>query len=96
MLEIPRTQVHYAIDCPDKTNGHLHSLQEDPMVEGTASTPRIYAALDGRQVNDHASIVKIEGKVSNTSISIFIDLDGCQSYVFPKIVDTCKLDKVKH
>ena len=32
----------------------------------------------------------------NTSISILIDPDACQSYVSPKIVDECKLGKVKH
>ena len=41
-------------------------------------------------------MVEIEGKVSNTSISILIDPGACQSYVFPKIVDVCKLEKVKH
>ena len=41
-------------------------------------------------------MVDIEGKVSNTSISILIDPGACRSYVSPKIVDVCKLDKVKH
>ena len=41
-------------------------------------------------------MVEIEGKVSNTSISILIDTDARRSYVSPKIVDTCKLNKVKH
>ena len=43
-----------------------------------------------------ATIIKIEGKVSNTSISILIDPSACHSYVSPKIVDVCKLGKVKH
>ena len=41
-------------------------------------------------------MVEIEGKVSNNSISILIDLGAFQSYVSPKIVDVCKLDRVKH
>ena len=41
-------------------------------------------------------MVEIEGKVSNTSISILIDLDACWSYVSPKTIDVCKLNKVKH
>ena len=41
-------------------------------------------------------MVKIKGKVSNTSISILIDPSACQNYVLPKIVELCKLDKVKH
>ena len=46
---------------------------------------------------DHqATMLEIEGKVSNTSISTLIDPGACRSYVSPKIVDVCKLDKVKH
>ena len=41
-------------------------------------------------------MVEIEGKVCNTSISIQIDPGAFQSYVSPKTVDVCKLDKVKH
>ena len=33
------------------TNRVLHSLQEEPVVEDTARTPRIYAALDGQQAD---------------------------------------------
>ena len=74
----------------------MHNLQEEPMVEGIARTPRIYAALDGWQADHQATMVEIEGKVSNTSFSILIDPGSCQSYVSPKIVDVSKLDKVKH
>ena len=41
-------------------------------------------------------MVEIEGKILNTSISILNDLGTCQSYVSPKIVDVCKLGKIKH
>ena len=41
-------------------------------------------------------MVEIEGKIFNTSISIVIDPGACRSYVSPKIVDVCKLGKVKH
>ena len=43
-----------------------------------------------------ATIIKIEGKVSNTSISILIDPGAFRSYVSPKIAKLCKLDKVRH
>ena len=59
-------------------------------------TPRIYAALDGRQVNHQAMMVEIGGKILNTFVSILIDPGACRSYVAPKIVDLCKLGKVKH
>ena len=41
-------------------------------------------------------MVEIEGKVSNTFISVLIDPGSFQSYVSPKIIETCKLYKVKH
>ena len=41
-------------------------------------------------------MVEIEGNILNASISILIDPDACRSYVSPKIVDVCKLGKVKH
>ena len=41
-------------------------------------------------------MVEIEGKFSNTSISILIDPGAWQSYVSPKIFDVWKLGKVKH
>ena len=41
-------------------------------------------------------MVEIEGNISNTSISILIDLSAFPSYASPKIIDVCKLDKVKH
>ena len=39
-------------------------------------------------------MVKIEGKILNTFVSILIDPAACRSYVAPKIVDLCKLGKV--
>ena len=41
-------------------------------------------------------MVEIEGKILNTSISILIDPSACRRYVSPKIVDECKLGKLKH
>ena len=41
-------------------------------------------------------MVEIEGKILNTSVSILIDVDACHIYVAPKIIDICKLIKVKH
>ena len=65
---------HYARDCKNKTNGVLHKLQEEPTIEDITGTLWIYVALDDRQVDHQATMVEIEGKILNTSISILIDL----------------------
>ena len=88
--------LHYAQDCKNKNNGVLHNLQEEPIIEDIARTPQIYAALDGWQVDHQATMVEIEGKVLNTSVSILNDPGACRSYVAPNIVDLCKLGKVNH
>ena len=41
-------------------------------------------------------MVEIVGKILYTSISILIDPGAYQSYVSPKTIDVCKLDKAKH
>ena len=87
---------YFGQDCKNKTSGVLHNLQEEPTIEDIPGTPRIYVAFDGRHVDHQATMVEIEGKILNTSISILIDPSVCQSYVSLKIVDECKLRKVKH
>ena len=66
------------------------------MVEDIYETSWIYASLDGQQADHQATIVEIEGKILNTSISILNDPSAYRSYVSPKIANVCKLDKVKH
>ena len=74
----------------------MYNLQEEPMVEDIARSPRMYASLDGRQEDHQPTMVEIEGNILNISISILIDPSAYQSYVSPKIVAVCKLGKEKH
>ena len=87
---------HYARDCKNKIGGVLHNLQEEPTVEDIAGTLQIYGALDGQQGDHKDTMVEIEGKILNTSISILIDPSACRTYVPPKFFYVCKLGKVKH
>jgi hypothetical protein len=46
---------------------------------------------------DHQStIVEIEGKIHDRKVSILIDPGESLSYITPSLVDSCKLEKVKH
>ena len=74
----------------------MQNFKEEPTVDDIARTLRNYVALDGRQEDHQPTMVEIEGKILNTSISILTDLGACRSYVLAKIVDECKLGKVKH
>jgi hypothetical protein len=57
--------------------------------------PQIYAALDNRRAYHQASVVEIEGTISNHPVSILIEPSYNLSYVSPQIVDKCKLQRVK-
>jgi hypothetical protein len=56
------------------------------------SEPQIYAALD----NNQASVVEIEGMISNHLVSVLIDPSSNLSYMAPKVVDKYKLQPKKH
>jgi hypothetical protein len=58
--------------------------------------PQIYAALDNKQSNHQASVVEMEGMISNHLVSILIDLGSILSYFPPQTIERCKLQQVKH
>jgi hypothetical protein len=53
--------------------------------------PQIYAVVDNKQVDHQASVVEMEGMITNHLVSILIDLGSNLSYIAPKAVDKCKL-----
>jgi hypothetical protein len=58
--------------------------------------PKIYAILEDRWVDHHASVVEVYSKISRKVISILIYIGSSHSYIAPNIVDTCILQKIKH
>jgi hypothetical protein len=58
--------------------------------------PRIYAAMDNKQANHQASVVEMEGMITNHLVSILIDLGSNLIYISPQAVDKCKLQPHKH
>jgi hypothetical protein len=58
--------------------------------------PKIHASLDNRQADHQASVVEMEGMVTNHLISILIDPGSNLSYISPQTVEKCKLQQAKH
>jgi hypothetical protein len=59
------------------------------------SVPQIYADLDNNQADHQASVVEIEGMISNQLVSILIDPGSNLSYIAPNTVDKCKIQPHK-
>jgi hypothetical protein len=78
-------------------NKRVYNVQEDTTVNDVArSMPQIYAALDNRQADHQASVVEMEGTISNHPVSILIDPSSNLSYAAPQTVEKFKLQPVKH
>jgi hypothetical protein len=67
---------HKYIDCPHK-NGKarvVHNVQQDETMEDMGSRmPRIYAALDNKQVEFQSHMIEVEGMINNQPFIILID-----------------------
>lgn len=57
------------------------------------SFPKIYATIDNLQVDHHASIIDMEGKMCNPIISILICLDSNYIYICSELVEKRNLAK---
>jgi hypothetical protein len=60
------------------------------------SMPHLYASMDNRKDDYQASIVEMEGMISNHPVSILIDPGSNLIYVSPQTIEKCKFQPVKH
>jgi hypothetical protein len=60
------------------------------------SMPRIYAALDNKQVEFQSHMIEVEGKINDQPIAILIDSRAIHSYIDPNIVERFHLQRRKH
>jgi hypothetical protein len=60
------------------------------------NVPRIYAALDNKQVECQSHMIEVEGMINNQTLAILIDSGAIHSYIDPKIVEILQLPRSKH
>ena len=60
----------------------FHNIHEaETMEDMGGSMPRIYAALDNKQVEYQSPMIEVEGKIDNQPITILIDYGASHSYI---------------
>ena len=75
----------------------VHNIQGTKIMGQVERTiPRIYAALEGHQEYHQSTVVEVEGKIVEQSISIFIDPRSTHNYITFKIVEICVFKKSNH
>ena len=85
--------------CPRLTGASntLHSIHEASTVGDIGRSYHcINAALEDRQADHQSTIVEIEGIVFNHIVSVLIDPGATLSYISPRTVELCHLDREKH
>jgi hypothetical protein len=66
----------------------VHNVQQVDTVEDMGrNVPRIYAALDNKQVEFQSHMIEVEGKINDQPIAILIDSGASHSYLDPKMVE---------
>ena len=60
------------------------------------NVPRIYAALDNKQVEFQSHMIEVEGMINNRPFVILIDSGASHSYVDPRVVESFHLMRSKH
>jgi hypothetical protein len=58
--------------------------------------PRIYAALDNKQVEYQLHMIEVEGMINNHPFTILIDSGASHSYVDPTVVESFHFLRRKH
>jgi hypothetical protein len=75
-----------------------HNIQEAETMEEDmeGGMPRIYAALDNKQVEYQSPMIEVEGKINNNPITILIDCGAIHSYIKSNIIERFHLQRSKH
>ena len=57
--------------------------------------PTISAALENQQAEHQPTMVEMEGKISDQSVTVLIDLGASLSYISPQFVEKCNIKTEK-
>jgi hypothetical protein len=90
---------HKYRDCPHRKDKVrvVHSVQQEETVEDMGRrAPRIYAALDNKQVEFQSHMIEVEGMINDHAFTILIDSKASHSYKDPKVVERFQLPRSKH
>jgi hypothetical protein len=74
----------------------VHNVQQVVTVEDMGrNVPRIYTALDNKQVEFQSHMIEVEGKINDQPIAILIDSGASHSYLDPKMVERFQFPRSK-
>ena len=84
---------HLYMNCPHNPNrkmAPIRVLQEASIVNDIAGNiTRKNDDLEDRQVYHQSIILEVEGKISNTYVSILNDSGASLSYIAPRVLEKC-------
>ena len=79
---------------PNKKMAPINMVHEASTINDIArNILRINVALEDRKADHQSTMLEVEGKISNTSLSFLIDPGASLSYIPPRVLEKCKLSK---
>ena len=97
MLEMWRTPHAQKLSIENESARPTYNIQEAETVDQVARVvPRIYVALEDRQVDHQSTMVEVVDNIDEQSISILIDPGSTHSYITPRVVDIFVFKNLKH
>ena len=73
----------------------MRDLEATTVNDIARNIPTVNAALENRQAEHQATMVEMEGNISDQSVTVLIDPGASLSYISPKIVEKCNLKPEK-
>ena len=87
---------HILRDCPHRNIHMIRREREATTVNDIArNIPTISATLENRQAEHQATMVEMEGKISDLPVTVLIDPGASLSYISLGIVEKCNLKPEK-
>ena len=86
--------IHRICPLENGNEGQVPITQEAEIVGQEAGTiPKIFTVLEDHQEGRKSTVMEVEGKIVEQTVSIFIDPGSTHSYITPRLVDMCTLKK---
>jgi hypothetical protein len=74
----------------------IYNVQQvDTLEDMGRNVPRIYTALDNKQVEFQSHLIEVEGKINNQTIAILIDSRVGHGYLDPNMVERLQFPRSK-
>jgi hypothetical protein len=85
-------------DCPHQQydNQRVYNVGGSYSQQRSQECAKNLCSVENQQADHQASVVELEGIITKQPISVLIDPGSNISYISPRVVEACSLQRKKH